>query len=61
MDWTGDRNSIFKTLGASNHTDKGRELNDYYATEPFAIDVLCGVEKFAGTIWEPACGGGSLV
>jgi len=60
LDWTGDRNSIFKTLGASNHTDKGRELNDYYATEPFAIDVLCGVEKFAGTIWEPACGGGHL-
>lgn len=23
-DWVGNRNSIFKTLGASNHTDKER-------------------------------------
>lgn len=21
-DWTGDKNSVYKTLGASNHTDK---------------------------------------
>ena len=32
-DWTGNYNSIFKTLGASNHTDKEREVNDYYATD----------------------------
>lgn len=23
-DWTGDKNSVYKTLGASNHTDKER-------------------------------------
>lgn len=39
-DWTGNYNSIFKTLGASNHTDSEREQHDYYATEPKAIDVL---------------------
>ena len=39
-DWTGNKNSIFKTLGASNHTDKERENDDYYATDPIAIDVL---------------------
>ena len=33
-DWTGNYNSIFKTLGASNHTAKKRQGNDYYATEP---------------------------
>lgn len=39
-DWTGNSNSIYKTLGASNHTDKEREENDFYATEPIAIDKL---------------------
>lgn len=24
-DWTGNRNSIYKILGASNHTDKERQ------------------------------------
>lgn len=37
-----DRNgkSIFTTLGASNHTEKEREINDYYATDPIAVDAL---------------------
>ena len=59
-DWTGNQNSIFKTLGASNHTNKDRENDDYYATEPKAIDVLCEIEKFDGLIWECACGGGHI-
>ena len=56
------RNSVYTTLGASNHTEKERQIDDYYATEPYAIDVLMketGV-VFNGTIWEPACGGGHL-
>jgi len=24
-DWTGNKNSVYKTLGASNHTDKERQ------------------------------------
>jgi hypothetical protein len=59
-DWTGNGNSIFKTLGASAHTDEEREQNDYYATEPYAIDVLLEVESFYGNIWECACGEGHL-
>lgn len=39
-DWIGNQKSIFATLGASNHTDKEREKNDYYATSPIAIDAL---------------------
>ena len=27
-DWNGNSNSIYKTLGASNHTDKEREENE---------------------------------
>jgi hypothetical protein len=61
-DWTGNKNSIFKTLGASNHTDKERQNEDYYATDPIAIDVLVidGGVKFDKPIWECACGRGDL-
>lgn len=59
-DWDGNKNSIYKTLGASNHTEKDREENDYYATDPKAIDILLSVEKFDNFIWEPACGEGHL-
>ncbi len=61
-DWTGNQNSIFKTLGASNHTDKERQSDDYYATDPIAIDVLLkdGKAKISPIVWEPACGEGHL-
>lgn len=63
-DWTGNRNSIFKCLGASNHTVKVREQNDYYATDPIAIDVLLNEgnmrTEFHQNIWECACGQGHL-
>lgn len=55
-DWTGNSKSIYTTLGASNHTDKVREINDYYATEPKAAELLLKVEDFAPNIWECACG-----
>lgn len=60
MDWKGNSNSIYKTLGASNHTDKEREKDDYYATDPIAIDKLLTVETPYKTIWECACGEGHL-
>mgnify|MGYP001281239520 FL=1 len=59
-DWTGNQTSIYKTLGASSHSEKDREENDFYATEPKAIDLLCEVEKFNEWILEPACGQGHL-
>ena len=59
-DWTGNKNSIFKTLGASNHTDKDREVNDYYATEPTAAEWLCKMVSLSDTIWECAAGEGHL-
>ena len=61
-DWTGNKNSIFKTLGASNHTDKERQNEDYYATDPIAIDVLLkdGNVTFDKPIWECSCGEGHL-
>ncbi len=55
-DWVGNQNSIFKTLGASNHTDKERQKEDYYATDPIAAKLLLQVENFDTNIWECACG-----
>ena len=55
-DWIGNGNSIWKTLGASNHTDKERQNEDYYATEPKAGELLLEVESFDQNIWECACG-----
>ena len=60
MDWIGNSNSIYKTLGASNHTDKEREKDDFYATEPKAAELLCEVENLSHNIWECACGQGHL-
>lgn len=59
-DWTGNGNSIFKTLGASNHTDKERQSEDFYATSPIAIEKLAEVFPLNHQIWEPACGNGCL-
>ena len=39
-DWNGNSKSVHSTIGASNHSVKEREANDYYATDPYAIDVL---------------------
>ena len=35
--------------------------DDFYATPPEAVHALLKVEKFSGTIWEPACGDGAIV
>lgn len=59
-DWVGGRASVFKTLGASNHTDHERAWGDYYATEPKATEWLLKLEQFDGPILEPACGEGHI-
>jgi len=58
--WTGNANSVYKTLGATNHAESEREENDYYATDPIAIDKLLTVERPNHRIWECACGAGHL-
>ena len=59
-DWTGNKKSVFATLGASNHSKQEREAMDYYATEPKAIDLLAAKFDIPHRVWECACGGGSL-
>lgn len=59
-DWVGNKKTTFVQLGASNHSNQEREVNDYYATDPSAIDDLLKVESFNKNIWECACGEGHL-
>ncbi len=59
-DWTGNVKSIFVCNGASNHTESDRQIDDYYATEPKAIELLLEQETFNPYVWECACGGGHL-
>lgn len=55
-DWIGNKKSTFVTLGASNHTDKERQREDYYATDPIAARLLLEAEPLSEKIWECACG-----
>lgn len=60
-DWTGGKASIYKTIGASNHTEEAREVNDFYATDPIAIDKLLSAGAVINkNVWECACGAGHL-
>lgn len=52
-DLSGNGKSVFVTLGASNHTDKEREPNDFYATDHIAVDKLVGSIGFIpSVVWE---------
>lgn len=48
--------------GDYNHTTEKRQDNDYYATDPLAIDALIndGAAVISNPIWECACGEGHL-
>lgn len=59
-DWIGNKEGVFRTLGASNHSDGEREVNDYYATEPKAVELLMSLETFDKNILEPSCGEGHI-
>lgn len=59
-DWVGNKAATFVTLAASNHTERERESNDFYATEPKAMELLCDEMKFHDNIWECAVGQGHL-
>ena len=46
-DWIGNCKSIYTILGASNHSPGVRQKDDYYATEPKAMELLLHEERFA--------------
>ena len=55
-----NRSAIYRAIGASNHVEAEREENDYYATHPIAINLLCELEEFSNEILEPCCGEGHI-
>jgi hypothetical protein len=60
-DWTGNKVSYITTNGFANNRDYDRETNDYYATEPKAVEMLLDLEDFTKLhVWECACGEGHL-
>lgn len=60
-DWKGNQHAAFIHNGDVGHSDEERADNDYYATDPTAIDDLLGVELISkAPILEPACGQGHL-
>ena len=64
-DWTGNKQSVFATLAANNHSDIKREDDDFYATDPESLKIfLKAIErdgfKLHKNIWECACGQGHL-
>ena len=60
QDWTGNAKNIFTCNGASNHSEGVRQLHDYYATEPKAVEILLQEENFCPYVWECACGEGHI-
>lgn len=59
-DWIGNQISSYVCNGASNHSDKERQNDDYYATDPDAVKELLKRETFSSEIWECAVGGGHI-
>lgn len=59
-DQTGNSKAIYSCHGASNHSETKREVNDYYATPPSAVEMLLELEEFSKVIMEPACGQGHI-
>ncbi|MBQ9657255.1 MAG: NAD(P)-dependent oxidoreductase [Clostridia bacterium] len=55
-DWKGTGQFIL----SGNNRKENSEINDYYATEPRAVELLLENEKFNNYIWECACGGGHI-
>ena len=60
MDTSLNTHGIFVTLGASNHSNTEREVDDFYATDPRAVELLLNLEQFSPDIWECACGAGHM-
>ncbi len=51
---------VYRTLGASNHSDNDREENDLYCTHPDAIKTLIKLEQLPNPIWEVCDGLGHI-
>ena len=57
-EWNGAK--LYRTIGASNHCEHERQVDDYYATDPVAVEILLENETFKHEVWECACGEGHI-
>lgn len=55
-DWTGNSTATHVT----NQRRGDAQQDDYYATDPRAVELLLARETFTDPIWEPACGEGHI-
>lgn len=57
-----NHDKTFPTLGVDygTHKQEHRVENDFYSTDPKAINALLEFESFDNNIWECACGNGVL-
>lgn len=60
VDWTNNTKALHVMLGSSVRSKEERENNDFYATDPKALELLLNIENFSPYIWECACGKGHL-
>lgn len=56
----GNTKAVSSPLGAANRSQDYRQQDDYYATDPVAMEGLLEKECFSPRVWECACGGGHL-
>lgn len=52
--------NIFRQLASNAHSNRERQKDDFYATDPLATFLLCEKEKFSATVWEPCVGMGHI-
>ena len=55
------KSRLLRSIGATlSQSERERERDDYYATEPKAVELLLDLEKFDSNILEPCCGEGHM-
>ena len=59
-DWSGSQRSVFTCNGARTYAQEDRQSEDFYATEPKAVEELLERETFSETILEPCVGQGHI-
>ncbi|SFL43618.1 hypothetical protein SAMN04488036_11513 [Shimia haliotis] len=54
------KNGEKSKVSATNTRYPKRAAFEFYPTPPEAVRALLSVERFDGSIWEPACGDGAI-
>lgn len=59
-DWTGNKQSAFVTLGASNHSNTERAEHDFYATDRNSVRLFLDRFRLHRNVYECSCGTGDI-